>query len=129
MLQNIEPDDQENGKRLLACMTVAFKPLSLKTLADILGCRSSATISEEQATLDAIAVCALMLHIRDKKVDLVHQSAKDYLLRGATDVDPLLEGFRFQPEVAHLYLARRCIRLGVASSLSQKGPGCNTTQS
>jgi ankyrin repeat protein len=110
MLQNIEPDDQENGKRLLACMTVAFKPLSLKTLADILGCRSSATISEEQATLDAIAVCAPMLHIRDKKVDLVHQSAKDYLLRGATDVDPLLEGFRFQPEVAHLYLARRCIQ-------------------
>jgi hypothetical protein len=110
MLQNIEPDDQENGKKLLACIAVAFKPLSLKTLADILGCRSSATISEEQATLDAIAVCAPMLHIRDKRVDLVHQSAKDYLLRGSTDVGPVLEGFQIQPEAAHLYLARRCIQ-------------------
>jgi ankyrin repeat protein len=119
MLRNIEPDDQENGKKLLACIAVAFKPLSLKTLADILGCRSSATISEEQATLDAIAVCAPMLHIRDKRVDLVHQSAKDYLLRGSTDVDPLLEGFRVQPEVTHLYLARRCIQSLVEGSWLQ----------
>jgi ankyrin repeat protein len=119
MLHDIEPDDRENSKKLLTCISVAFKPLSLKTLADILGCRSSATISEEQATLDETAVCASMLNIRDKRVEFVHQSAKDYLLRRPADADPVLEEFRIQPTMAHLYLARRCVQSLVEGSWLQ----------
>ena len=110
MLQNIEPDDRENSKKLLICASLAFRKLSLKALADILSCQSSATISEERATLDEIEICAPMLHFREQAVEFVHQSAKDYLLRDQMDHDPVLEGFRIRPEEAHLYLARRCLR-------------------
>jgi hypothetical protein len=119
ILHSIEPDDRENGKIILTCIAMAFKPLSLKSLAEILGCRSSATISVEQATLDEITVCAPMLHIREQRVDFVHQSAKDYLLRCQTDPDPVLEEFRIQPAMAHLYLARRCVQSLVQGSWLQ----------
>jgi ankyrin repeat protein len=110
MLQNIQPDDQDNSKKLLICTSLAFRKLSLKALADILDCQSSTTISEEQATLDAVEICAPMLGFREQAVEFVHQSVKDYLLRDQKDVDPELEEYRIKAEEAHLYLARRCLR-------------------
>jgi ankyrin repeat protein len=110
MLQNIQPDDRDNSKKLLICTALAFRKLSLKALADILSCQSSATISEEQVTMDEIEICAPMLNFRGQAVEFVHQSAKDYLLRDQIDHDPVLEDFRISPEKAHLYLTRRCLR-------------------
>jgi ankyrin repeat protein len=115
MLQSIEPGDRSDSKELLTCVLAAFEPLPLEAFADILGCRSSANISAIQAVLDKIDNCAPMLQCRDITVDFVHQSAKDYLLRVQPDDDPILEGFRIRPEMAHFILARHCIR-----SLSRK---------
>jgi hypothetical protein len=110
MLHNIQPDDRGNSKRLLTCTSLAFRKLSLKAPADILDLESSTTISEEQATLDAIEVCAPMLRFREQALEFVHQSAKDYLLRDQKDLDPELEDYRIKAEEAHVYLARRCLR-------------------
>jgi ankyrin repeat protein len=110
MLQNIQPDDRHNSKKLLICASLAFRKLSLKALADILDCPSSTTISEERATLDAIEVCAPMLSFREQALEFVHQSAKDYLLRDQKDLDPELEDYRIKAEEAHLYLTRRCLQ-------------------
>lgn len=110
MLQSIEAEDRENSKRLLTCVALAFKPLYLEALADILDCQGSETISEEQATLDAIALCAPMLQLGGKTVEFVHLSAKDYLLRDEADQDLVLEDFRISFETANLYMARRCLQ-------------------
>jgi hypothetical protein len=110
MLKGIEPEHRENSKRLLTCIALAFKPLYLEALADIMDCQASATISEEQATLDEIAICAPMLQLRGNVVEFVHQSATDYLLRDQADDDPILENFRITPEMSHLYLAQRCLQ-------------------
>lgn len=110
MLQGIDADCRDTSRKLLTCISLAFRKLSLHALADILGCRPSATISEEQATLDQIATCAPMLQLRGQAAEFVHQSAKEYLLRVEPDFDPVLESFRIQPEEAHLYLTRRCLR-------------------
>ena len=91
MLQSIEPEDRDNSKKLLTCVALAFKPLYLEAIADILDCQASAFTSEEQATLDAIEVCAPMLKLRGKTVEFVHLSARDYLLRVETDRDLVLE--------------------------------------
>ena len=110
MLQSIEPVDRENSKKLLTCVALAFKPLYLEAIADILDVQGSAVISEEQATLDAIAICAPMLQLRSKSVEFVHQSAPEYLLRDQADDDPILENFRITLERSHLYLAQRCLQ-------------------
>jgi hypothetical protein len=110
MLQNVAPHDRDHTKELLTWASLAFRKLSLKAFADILDCRNSPTISEEQATLDEIAICAPILHLREHGVEFVHQSAKDYLLRDQVDHDPVLEEFRIMPESAHLRLTRRCLR-------------------
>jgi hypothetical protein len=110
MLQSIEPADRDNSKKLLTCVALAFKPLYLEAIADILDVQGSAAISEEQATLDAIAICAPMLQLRGKLVEFVHLSARDYLLPGENDRDQALEDFRISPEEAHLYLTRRCLQ-------------------
>jgi len=110
MLQSIERDDRDNSTKLLICTSLTFRKLSLKALADILDCQSFSTISEGQATLDEIEICAPMLTFREHAVEFVHQSAKDYLLRDQIDDDPVLEGYRIKPEEAHLYLTRRCLR-------------------
>ena len=110
MLKCIKPEHRENSKRLLTCIALAFKPLYLEALADIMDCQTSATISEEQATLDEIAVCAPMLQLRGNAVEFVHQSATDYLLRDQANDDPILESFRITLEMSHLYLAQRCLQ-------------------
>jgi hypothetical protein len=110
MLHDIEPDDRDNSKKLMICTSFALRKLYLNSLADLLGCQSSATISEEQATLDEIAICAPILQLRGQAVEFVHQSARDYLLRDQPDHDPVLEAFRIKPEEGHLYMTQRCLR-------------------
>lgn len=110
ILQSIEVEDRENSKRLLTCLALAFKPLYLEALADMLDCQGSETISGEQAILDAIALCAPMLQLRGKTVEFVHLLAKYYLLRDEADQDLVLEDFRISFETANLYMARRCLQ-------------------
>ena len=43
------------------------------------------------------------------RVGLIHQSAKDYLLRKRRDSNPVLEDFRVKEDVANLEIVRRCL--------------------
>lgn len=110
MLYRIEPVNRHNSIQLLTWLALSFKPLSLKTFADILECRGTASIGEEEATLDEIAVCAPIITVQAEEIGFVHLSARDYLLRPDNDPDPLLESFRVVPEAAHLLIARRCLK-------------------
>ncbi|CAI4214762.1 unnamed protein product [Parascedosporium putredinis] len=42
-------------------------------------------------------------------VSLIHQSAREYLLRKEADGDPLLEEFRLKEDICHAILARKCL--------------------
>ena len=117
MLHSIDEDDRETSQKLLAYVALSFEPLGLEELADLLGSRSSATISRVQATLDAVAICAPMIQLQERIDDIdvltaefVHQSAKDYLLREPVDRDPVLQDFQINSGIVHLDLARHCLR-------------------
>jgi hypothetical protein len=56
-------------------------------------------------------------------VDLVHQSARDYLLRKEPDSDAVLEAFRLRVESSHLELARKCLNFFFAKTGLQHGFG------
>ena len=53
---------------------------------------------------------------------LIHQSAKDYLLRKNQDSNPVLEYFRVKEHVANLEIARRCLEYMQSGALEHPGP-------
>ena len=108
MLLQIESSQRQTTSLLLRWVTMALRPLTLKELAAAIGIGSSALISSNRAIRDQVALCGSFLKIREHEVGLVHQSAKDYLLRENPDDNPLLEQFRIKPEEAHFELARTC---------------------
>ncbi|OPB40453.1 hypothetical protein A0O28_0005320 [Trichoderma guizhouense] len=60
---------------------------------------------------DRIASCGPILQVSEERgtCSLVHQSARDYLLREEVDKDPILEEFRIKVKEAHTSLARICL--------------------
>jgi Ankyrin repeats (3 copies)/Ankyrin repeats (many copies)/Ankyrin repeat len=105
----------------LRWITMAFRPLTLQELAAAIGIQpSSALITPEQAVRDQVALCGLFLKVQEQGVGLVHQSARDYLLRKEPDSGPDLDEFRIDPEKAHLELAKTCFNCIAHSGLRYK---------
>ncbi|KAJ9654638.1 hypothetical protein H2201_008961, partial [Coniosporium apollinis] len=74
---------------------------------------ASSGLSCEEVTSEQVRNCGHLLTITDtsagQEVGLVHQSAKDYLLRETHDPIAELEFFRIKKETAKLEIARRCL--------------------
>ena len=99
-------------------MTIAVRPLQLQELAAAAGVQSFPPhLSTGQATRSAITSYGPLLKVQDQEVSLIHQSARDYLLRKERHNDAVLEAFRFDSQSAHLELARKCIDCIAQSSL------------
>jgi ankyrin repeat protein len=68
--------------------------------------------SLDEVMADQVSYCGYFLTIKEGKereVGLIHQSAKDYLLRQTPDSNPKLEDFRVKEEVGNLEIARKCL--------------------
>ncbi|KAH3269678.1 hypothetical protein KXW55_003589 [Aspergillus fumigatus] len=117
MLLQIESKHRAISSVILRWVTMAARPLTLQELAAVVGIRSSNLITAQQAIRDRITLCGLFLKIQGQEVVLVHQSARDYLLRKEPDSDIVLEYFRIKSEEAHLMLAQACLDCLAHSSL------------
>ncbi|KAF3394005.1 putative ankyrin repeat protein [Penicillium rolfsii] len=110
--QNIIPD-------ILRWVTVALRPLTLQELTTAMALTTEVT--DVRVIRDQILICEPILKIQsDDQVNLVHQSAREYLLREKPDDDPKLEGFRIKAEEAHAQLGRTCLDVVERSNLSHK---------
>jgi len=65
--------DEEDCKRVLSTVTLAYQPLHLDELATLTG------LPNDDILTEIIKECASFLIVRERIVHLVHQSAKDYL--------------------------------------------------
>ena len=120
MLLQIPADRRQNSALILKWVTLAMRPLQLQELAAAVGVLpTSPLISAEQAIRDAVALVGPFVKIQEQAVHLVHQSARDYLLREECDSNAILEDFRIKPEKAHLDLARTCFDCVVRSGLQR----------
>ncbi|KAH7069998.1 NACHT and ankyrin domain protein [Paraphoma chrysanthemicola] len=109
MLSQILPDRRKLSKDILDWVTMATRPLKLRELAAAVDIKpASSLIDEEHAVRDAVSACGPFLKIDDEVITLVHQSARDYLLRETPDDDSVLESFRIKPNVTHLKIAQTC---------------------
>lgn len=109
MLRQTDPNRRPVIFDILKWVTLAFQPLTLEDLAFAVGIQATGTLDINQTVIDHIAICGPILRITGDEITLVHQSAKDYLLRTEVDDDQTLELFRIEVQKVHAVLAVRCL--------------------
>ncbi|KAL9117500.1 MAG: hypothetical protein Q9187_005963 [Circinaria calcarea] len=111
MLLRIDINRREIAARILRWVVMAVRPLTLSELSVAIETNvgTPGIFSRDKVITDQVSYCGYFLKIKDNKIDLIHQSAKDYLLRKSCDSNPELEFFRVKEEVSNLEIARKCL--------------------
>ena len=111
MLLQIDPNRHKIAVKILLWVVMAVRPLTLSELSAALGpaVKPSANFTRDDVMRDHLSYCGYFLTIRENEIHLIHQSAKEYLLRETQDADPVLESFRIQEIFGNLEVACRCI--------------------
>ena len=111
MLLQIGNRRREIAAKILCWVVMAVRPLTLPELSIAIEAtiRPSAILGRDEVVRDQVANCGYLLTIEGDTVGLIHQSAKDYLLRKIPDSDPELEYFRVKEEAANLEITRKCL--------------------
>ena len=112
MLLQIEESRRDQCTLALLWVAHAGSPLEVQDLGVAIGSQSpSRRISPDQAVRDIVSFCGPILKVHKGRLGLVHQSAKDYLLRREPDQNRVLENFRLacRSEDADLRIAQTCI--------------------
>ncbi|KAI0382245.1 ankyrin repeat-containing domain protein [Hypomontagnella monticulosa] len=121
ILRQVKPQHLDKVRLLLHWVTMSYRPLTLAELGAAIGLESSETMSGTNSIRDHIGFCGHFLSVVGEKVNLVHQSAKDYLLRSQADPNQQLELFRVKAKATHLELANICLDYLQSGSLLE-GP-------
>jgi ankyrin repeat protein len=111
MLLQISEHRRETAAKILRWVVMAVRPLSLLELSAAVGttAKSSISLSCEEVMREQATFCGYFLTVKEDEVTLIHQSAKDYLLRKTPDSNPELEFFRIRENKANLEIAQRCL--------------------
>ncbi|KFY08735.1 hypothetical protein V492_05960 [Pseudogymnoascus sp. VKM F-4246] len=112
MLLQIDDDRRETAARILRWVVMAVRPLTLMELSIAIETTSIkptvVKFSRDKRINDQLSYCGYFINIKGDKVSLIHQSAKDYLLRKTKDSDSSLEFFRVKTYVGNLEIASKC---------------------
>lgn len=117
MILQIEPTYQRACSAILVWVTMAARPLKVRELAAAVTGEPDLHIDTERAVRDLLELCSPLIKVQGERASLVHQSARDYLLRSRVDDNIRLEQFRVKPEEAHLRMAQICLMCIEASAL------------
>ncbi|KAI7970505.1 hypothetical protein EIK77_005223 [Talaromyces pinophilus] len=88
MLDQIsDTDDADLCKSLLGVITTVYRPITLDELMSSIDL--SAEVTDDSDLAEIIRLCGSFLTLRGRTISLIHQSAKDFLLREAAhDIYP-----------------------------------------
>ena len=109
MLLQIDIDRREIAARIFRWVIMAVRPLTLSELSVATEITVRRFVSCDEVMRDQVSYCGHFLTNKGDKIGLIHQSAKDYLLRKTCDSNPELEFFRVKEEVANREIARKCL--------------------
>ncbi|KAJ9644083.1 hypothetical protein H2199_003951 [Coniosporium tulheliwenetii] len=115
MLLQIPSRRRETTAKILRWVVIAVRPLTLLELSTAIGITAEASsgLSCEEVMCTQVRNCGHLLTMTDtptgQEVGLVHQSAKDYLLRETRDPIAELESFRIKKEAANFEVALKCL--------------------
>ncbi|KAI6778215.1 uncharacterized protein J7T54_004110 [Emericellopsis cladophorae] len=69
-----EPAEVQKCMRLLKAMMTVYRPLKVEEVASVIG------LTDEEETIRALVdCCASLIRLREKHIEFIHQSARDYL--------------------------------------------------
>ena len=111
ILLQIHPGRRKLAAKLLRWIVMAVRPLKLSELGAILADdnrQSNVPFDRNEVTKMQLSCCGHLLTMKNDEVGLIHQSAKEYLLRPATDSNPILEAFRVEGAEANAEIATTC---------------------
>jgi hypothetical protein len=77
-------DNADLCKRILAIITLVYRPITLKELMSFMDMLEIAS-NDLESLAEIIGLCGSFLTLRESTVHFVHQSAKDFLLEKAAD--------------------------------------------
>jgi ankyrin repeat protein len=121
MLLRIPAERRSASQAILRWVTMTARPLQLQELAGAVGILVvSPPMTVDRATRDAITNCGPLVKVQGQEINLVHQSARDYLLRTERDSDAVLEAFQITVDSSHLELTQKCLDCIAQSSLQQR---------
>jgi hypothetical protein len=111
MLLQIDVDRRDTAAQILRWVVMAVRPLTLSELSAAIETNVRPTIgfSCDERIRDQVTFCGYFLTIKEEEVGLIHQSAKNYLLRQTPDSNPKLEFFRIKEEAGNLEITRKCL--------------------
>jgi ankyrin repeat protein len=107
MLLEVPQTKHEVTAKILRWVIMAVRPLTLTELSIALNVSGvpSLGLTRERVMQEEIFLCTPLISIfstsSDMEVSLVHQSAKEYLLREVEDPEPTLEFFRISKELSY----------------------------
>ncbi|CAG8342554.1 unnamed protein product [Penicillium salamii] len=73
-------EDAESCKRILAVMSIVYRPIAFDELASLVELPDDLS-GDSEALSDIMAICGSFLTVREDTIIFVHQSAKEFLLR------------------------------------------------
>ena len=112
ILLGIEVGHRQIAARILRWVVMAVRPLTLSELGAIIEptIEPPTDFTREDMTRNQVSYCGYFLTIEECEVNLIHQSAKDYLLRGDFGSNSELEDFRMEERVVNHEIARTCLQ-------------------
>ena len=91
---------------------MAVRPLTLLELSAIIEptIEPPTGFTREDVTKNQVSYCGYFLTVKGSEVNLIHQSAKDYLLSGDHDSTPELRDFRMDEKAGNQEIAHNCFQ-------------------
>ena len=112
ILLGIEVGHRKIAARILRWVVMAVRPLTLSELSAVIEptVEPPTGFTRERVTKDQVSYCGSFLMIKGYEVNLIHQSAKDYLLRGDCGSNPKLTDFRMDEKAGNHEIVRKCLQ-------------------
>jgi hypothetical protein len=108
MLLQVSQDRRDMVRSILRWVALALRPLTLSELATAIDIEPVAELDIEETTRQYVGFCGYFLTVTGDRVGLVHQSAKDYLLRHGSLDDGPLRYYYIKEGEANAEIARTC---------------------
>ena len=115
MLLQIKPERRQTVAQILRWVVLAARPLTVLELSIAVkrpdhdhDHARTVPFSREEVMRNQILSCGFLLNITQNTVNLIHKSAKNYLLRKVGDSNSELDYFRIKEDEGNLQLAKRC---------------------
>jgi len=113
MLEDIGPDYQANAIVLLRWIALSEGTIWISSLNSLIDTppRDETGVSAHQVIQDQLAMCGAILEKSEYCVRLVHESAKDFLLRRHSEPKDYLQDFCVTEDDSHARMAEWCLNM------------------